>query len=158
MYTIEYRGRYIHGYCDDRYFTVTGLFGQWSSLQAAKGAITKNINRGYLESYIGTALWSSTGANDEPLDDDYSIDDCSAAMKKESLVDIRNFIKLSGKLLDGLEMPQVMHDFWLTRNGHGAGFWDGDYDDDVGDELTKISESFGSVDLYVGDDGKILFS
>ena len=19
------------------------------------------------------------------------------------------------------------HDFWLTRNGHGAGFWDGDW-------------------------------
>lgn len=21
---------------------------------------------------------------------------------------------------------QAGHDFWLTRNGHGAGFWDGD--------------------------------
>lgn len=47
------------------------------------------------------------------------------------------------------------HDFWLTRNGHGVGFWDRGYDKEVGDALTKASESFGEVDLYVGDDGRI---
>ena len=50
-----------------------------------------------------------------------------------------------------------MHDFWLTRNGHGAGFWDGDYDDEVGTELTKIAHTFKELDCYVGDDGKIHF-
>lgn len=46
------------------------------------------------------------------------------------------------------------HDFWLTRVGHGAGFWDGDWPIH-GDALTEICKKFGEVDLYVGDDGKI---
>lgn len=47
------------------------------------------------------------------------------------------------------------HDFWLTRNGYGAGFWDGDWQKDVGEQLTQLSKSFGECNLYIGDDGKI---
>lgn len=32
------------------------------------------------------------------------------------------------------------HDLWLTRNGHGAGFWDGDWRDH--DVLCNVSEQF----------------
>ena len=46
------------------------------------------------------------------------------------------------------------HDFWLTRNGHGAGYWDRGLGE-VGDALTTAAEVYGSCDLYVGDDGKI---
>jgi hypothetical protein len=48
----------------------------------------------------------------------------------------------------------IAHDFWLTRNHHGAGFWDGDYGK-YGDKLTAIAQTFSEVDLYVGDDGLI---
>jgi len=34
---------------------------------------------------------------------------------------------------------QAGHDFWLTRNGHGAGFWDGDWPE-TGDALTEASK------------------
>jgi hypothetical protein len=47
------------------------------------------------------------------------------------------------------------HDFWLTRNHHGAGFWDGDWSEPEATELTRISHEMGEVDLYVGDDGRI---
>lgn len=53
---------------------------------------------------------------------------------------------------------QAGHDFWLTRNGHGAGFWDGDWPEKQGEALTKLSREFGSLDVYVGDDGKLYFS
>lgn len=43
------------------------------------------------------------------------------------------------------------HDFWLTRNGHGAGFWDRGLGE-LGERLTVASKTFGSVDLYLGDD------
>ena len=46
------------------------------------------------------------------------------------------------------------HDFWLTRCGHGAGFWDRGVGE-TGERLTKAAEKFGNVDLCVGDDGKI---
>lgn len=46
------------------------------------------------------------------------------------------------------------HDFWLTRNGHGAGFWDRGLGT-VGDQLTKMAKPYGSSDAYLGDDGRI---
>lgn len=47
------------------------------------------------------------------------------------------------------------HDFWLTRNGHGCGFWDGDWNQPAETALTTLSESFGETWVYLGDDGKI---
>ena len=45
------------------------------------------------------------------------------------------------------------HDFWLSRNGHGAGFFDGDWPEN-GDKLQAAAEKYGQVDLQV-DDGVI---
>lgn len=52
------------------------------------------------------------------------------------------------------------HNFWLTRNGHGSGFWDEYFGDDEAltkafDQLSDASTAFGTFDLYVGDDGMI---
>jgi hypothetical protein len=51
------------------------------------------------------------------------------------------------------------YDFWLTRNGHGAGFWDrwsdGGVNEALGHKLSDACEPFGSCDLYVGDDERI---
>ena len=45
------------------------------------------------------------------------------------------------------------HDFWLTRNGHGAGFWDRNgIDDDLGNRLTDSCKDFGECWIYVNDD------
>ena len=108
--------------------------------------------------YTEAALWSSTDNSDDsggnPLDDNYGIDDLAPetiqsiiedcqAFQNEHFEDIANDLERAG------------HDFWLTRNGHGAGFWDGDWDEEIGDRLTKASDAYGSVDLYVGDDGRI---
>lgn len=68
----------------------------------------------------------------------------------QAVVDINTFITLAGNLLDGLDMGQVMHDLWLTRNGHGCGFWDGKsrgYSILQAAELTAIAESMGVVDI-----------
>lgn len=40
------------------------------------------------------------------------------------------------------------HDFWLTRNGHGAGFRDRGLGD-LGERLANGCESFEDVDTYV---------
>lgn len=49
------------------------------------------------------------------------------------------------------------HDFWLTRNGHGVGFWDRGLGD-VGDKLSDASKLYGQSDIYVGDDEKVYFT
>ncbi len=48
------------------------------------------------------------------------------------------------------------HDFWLTRNNHGAGFWDGGWPEPMAAALTRAAEAFGECNLYFGgDDGEI---
>lgn len=46
------------------------------------------------------------------------------------------------------------HDFILTANSHGAGFWDRGYGQD-GDILTDIAKPYGDISLYVGDNGTL---
>ena len=45
------------------------------------------------------------------------------------------------------------HDYWLTRNDHGAGFWDRDLGE-IGNRLTASCEN-QNIDLVKGDDGKL---
>lgn len=58
-----------------------------------------------------------------------------------------------------LGVEQIGHDLWLTRNGHGAGFWDrfgGEQEGArVGRYLTEQARPYGESYLYIGDDGKV---
>lgn len=69
-------------------------------------------------------------------------------------LDCRKFYAENLKMIDE-DPSQAGHDFWLTRNGHGAGFWDGDWPEVDGAVLTLAAKKFGAYHLYVGDDGKI---
>lgn len=58
---------------------------------------------------------------------------------------------------DKATMEQIGHDFLLTRNGHGAGFWDRGtlYPEGFGDILTGRAKAYGELTPYLGDDGRI---
>lgn len=51
-------------------------------------------------------------------------------------------------------MAEAGHDYLLTRNGHGAGFWDRGLGE-LGDRLTAACRKTRGVDVYLGDDGKV---
>lgn len=115
--------------------------------------------------YFITAMWSSldtsgqeTDNDDTHLDENYCLDDIAPITIDRANKDIGKFLEQASHLIDDLDLNQVMHDFWLTRNGHGVGFWDGDYEEKAGEELTNICEKFGEIDLYSGDNGKLYFS
>jgi hypothetical protein len=55
---------------------------------------------------------------------------------------------------EGQRADRAGRDFYLTRQGHGAGFWDGGWPI-YGETLTKISKGYGSVGLYLSDNGEI---
>lgn len=104
--------------------------------------------------YIETAMWTLTD------DDGYSLDYLGLHDIHEETIqaaerDCAAFQASNNVLLHNLDAAQCGHDFWLTRNGHGAGFWDRGYPDDIGEALTKQAHSFGSVDWYLGDDGYV---
>ena len=118
----------------------------------------------FTRGYIDAALWSSTDNSDEgggqPLDSNYSVNDISQQAMADMVSACRNFQDNNRELLeiaaaeDGQDAGHQGHDFWLTRNGHGAGYWDGDYAE-TGDRLTEAAKQYGESDIYVGDDGKL---
>jgi hypothetical protein len=115
----------------------------------------------FTDAYLETALWSSTDESDEsggqPLDDNYSIDDIEPGVREKLEEEALAFLEANEDDI-GDELEQAGHDFWLTRNGHGAGFWDGDWPEPAATRLTDASKVYGGVDLYVGDDGQIYAS
>lgn len=115
----------------------------------------------FIRAYIEAALFSSTDNSDdsggEPLDNNYSRGDLDASALKRIRADCTAFFLANLQDFNG-RFEQAGHDFWLTRNGHGAGFWDGDWPEEVGERLTKASEAFGECDIYVGDDRSLYVS
>lgn len=112
----------------------------------------------FFNAYVECALWSSIADNGDSLDMyDVSID-CHNTM----LNDCRLFAQRGQNyeyLMEALEhagynLNKAGHDFWLTRNLHGAGFWDRGLGA-VGERLTEAAHYEGSIDLYVSDDGEV---
>jgi len=107
--------------------------------------------------YIECALWSSTDDDDNALDDNYSIEDIDKDCLSDMIEDCRIFQERHKADIQ-YNLTRAGHDFWLTRNGHGAGFWDGDWPEDIGNRLTKhCKEDWGEATLYVDDNGKIQY-
>jgi|SRR5882672_618798 len=80
--------------------------------------------------YIAAALWSSTDESrddgGDPLDRNYGPADCSEELRMAISADCKAFLAAHYDDIAS-DLAQAGHDFWLTRNGHGCGFWDGDW-------------------------------
>ena len=118
----------------------------------ARNVKAKHAPESMVNHYLVTALWSSSDDNDDPMDGKYSVKDFTAAARQQAAKDCDAFVLACEEAGLGDALFQnghdgAGHDFWLTRNGHGAGFWDGDYGQD-GDALTEIAKRFHEVHLY----------
>lgn len=140
-----------------------------AALDDAMGTIY-DINHPFILAYIECALWSSNDESDEsggePLDANYDITDIAPETLREMISDCCDFMNGEKKLLNrayqtrtrGYEVyggeTSAGYDFWLTRNGHGTGFWDRGLGE-VGEALSKACKPYGGVDLIVCEDKKI---
>ena len=109
------------------------------------------------QAYVDCALWSSVDDDDDPLEDNYDIRSIAPETLDRMAKDCKDFKADAYDELakSNLDDEKAGRDFWLTRNGHGTGFWDEGLGGKLGDALTKKAEAYGSYDLYVGDDGLI---
>lgn len=115
--------------------------------------------RDFIDAYLECALWSSCeydedGNNGTPLDDNYDIGDIAQSSLNIMVDDCNQFWDENESILEKYldRSERLGHDFWLTRNRHGAGFWDGPYDDADGRALTEAAHVYGECYLYVADD------
>jgi hypothetical protein len=109
----------------------------------------------FTRGYITAAFWTA----DEELKE-ATVDELSPEATHQLTDDCNGFNLLADVWLHkaylhgdmSYSMEQAGIDFWLTRNRHGAGFWDRELGI-AGDKLSEFAHSFGSCDLYRGDDG-----
>lgn len=107
----------------------------------------------FIHAYMTTALWSAMDTNQPDnerslQDQGFDIRDIALSTRRQMEAECRDFYEANADLIDTDLGPDMAgHDFWLTRNGHGAGYWDGDWQD--GDTLTENAEAFERTGLAV---------
>jgi hypothetical protein len=140
------------------------------TVKTASGQDAGNASEArFIHAYITAALWSSNDESDDaggnPLDDNYTADDLDPDTRAEMEKDCAAFIDLFWSDLfrpgiyqgrSGAHAVELAgHDFWLTRNGHGCGFWDGDWQEPFASQMDAYCKRVGEYSLIVGDDGRI---
>lgn len=127
---------------------------------------TEEQRADFLQGYITALKWSTSGDFEgEELDnlEDFELcsstynlcaDDC-AQFIKFNMLDLNLYTAAmdTGDNLAGA-WDIAGHDFWLTRAGHGAGYWDRGLEE-LGARLTAAAKAYGNVDPYIADDGQI---
>ena len=111
----------------------------------------------FSDSYFDTAIWA-----EKPEDCDA---DVWPGCYPKILQDCDRFQRENEELLneayqtmtrDGYghirlyDVTDAGHDFFLSRNGHGTGFWDRGLGE-VGDKLHEAASAFGGVDVLPGE-------
>jgi|SRR5882672_661127 len=126
---------------------------------AAAFAALDEFTRGY----VTCMFFTSTGSGDDDDLEHATLAELAPETWTRIETDCAAFQFIAPHMLtmacerDGYNAGRAGHDFWLTRNGHGAGFWDRDELEasDLGDKLSTIARRFGSCDLYRGDDNNL---
>jgi len=133
---------------------VAGKLTRVKDLYAGGGGIEDSQLDRTLRGYKAAILFAEVDDNEDPLDENYDMDDFSASAEAKMRATVKKFIEDNRDLIaeSGLDDDQVGHDLWLTRRGHGAGFWDRGLGD-IGDKLTEAAEKnqYESAEVYAED-------
>lgn len=113
--------------------------------------------------YLACAVWTLPEDVRDADGQEYTVD----AISPEALDQAANecFLFQAANAADlaicGRDAGEAGHDFWLTRCGHGTGFWDRDFDgpemEAALERLEEAARKAGNRDLYAGDDGQLYF-
>lgn len=119
-------------------------------------AETARARADFIHGYLICALWSSSDDEDTPLDQLYGISDFTPDAEGKCKSSCNDFFDANRADIEtacsrpGYTFEYAGHDFWLSRNGHGAGYFDRGLGKE-GDQLQAAARAYGSVDLYVSD-------
>ena len=102
----------------------------------------------YLECALWAESWSDGEQDPRPFDENYSISDFTPEAIQKAIADCKKFQEENAEDISDAnynhtrdtDAAMAGHDFWLTRNGHGAGFWVGDLPVEVAERLSKVSD------------------
>ena len=141
------------------------------SIQTLATAALATFRAAYVESMVFTEEdrlkqdYEDTHGDPDAISFSTDLDVCEEEFGPATVTlidtDCRDFLSkaVNTGLLDPLDnelMSQAGHDFWLTRNGHGVGFWESGrgYTGKQGKALTALSKEYREINLIQGDDQK----
>jgi len=115
----------------------------------------KDLNP-FTQGYIDAIFFTDAG-EDNPEFEGLGFGDFAPETLTKIVTDCASFEMLHSKFLEQAGTPeQTGHDFWWTRNGHGAGFLDRGYPEEIGEALTAAAEQYCEIHL-VKDDNDLLY-
>lgn len=134
----------------------------------------KNTMNPTLAALAGTLLSTSTDDQDCDLDAHFTVYDVDKESLEKLNKEYSQFLEEVGQEITkkigdkwdciddfyDIHQPaenQTEHDYIMTRNHHGCGFWDGDWSSQVSEILTKAAQKLPEIEVYAGDDKKIYF-
>ncbi len=107
--------------------------------------LKKNIQ--YYSQFFDTMIWADIDGSDD-IENDYDVWDIDKLTLTRLIEDLDYFFEQAEDILEASDYDhdKACHDFYLTRQGHGAGFWEADHcTKEQGEKLTEIAESLGSL-------------
>lgn len=113
-----------------------------------------------LDGYLECALWAGqnwpedSDDNPTPWDQNYGVDNIAACAIEDASKLCNTFATDNAADLTTWDPGQAGHDLFLTRNHHGAGFWDRGHGA-AGDRLTTAAERYGDQDFYLNEHGAL---
>lgn len=119
------------------------------------------FTRAYVEAMFWTAVdWDDKDESDNPNEfPEWDVGMLAPETVAVIVADCLAFQSANAAdLAEAGDDAQNGHDFWLTRNRHGAGFWDRGYAKAISDRLTADAHAWGEADLYLGDDERLYLS
>jgi hypothetical protein len=124
----------------------------------------------FFQGYLHCAFWSSPGHTKENFEDEAEVEAIAPLAREEQYGVCRDFVQANLEdLVEYVKQRRAEqgdtralwsgagHDFWLTRSGHGAGFWDRGLGE-LGARLTRAAKVYGGCTPYLGDDKKVYFT
>ena len=103
------------------------------------------------KSYLEAALWLSPedDQGNNPCDH-ISISEIPEDIFLQARKEVFTFLTLAlDSDIDQLTLSQVGHDLFLTRNGHGSGFWDReDLDEQSAFNLSELAHNFKEATIF----------
>lgn len=113
------------------------------------------VVRGYVE-----AVFFTDCHGDDPELEDATFADLSTESLAQIITDCMELRKAHPDAVAAFVAEfgeeRLGHQFWYTRNGHGTGFWESEFEHIPGIEsLTDFSRGKSDAWVYRGDDGKV---
>lgn len=114
-------------------------------------AITRQVVGEYLE----TLLWSERDEAGDPLDQTVDLSDLPETLWDEAKEDLQGFADYCLEVIghdpfEFFDAKEVAHNFCLSRNGHGAGFFDSSWrigEREFNQKLQRFAKTFGTHGL-----------